>query len=246
MLRFSKEYLNTTGCVGCTAEATNMENTAQREIRQKMKKYLGVMVGINPATASGFWREVSDTKLVNLPSEIDDLSWWGSLALGWEISEMADEAALNEVPRSGTLTERRAVQRAFCNALLTVYRGFLLVPSGNPRKALPIEIGKELMSLAIDSESSVECAMEVLRTLLLLCRCPDLKDALEAAQKECEISRAKDHLTYILNPTVLWTTSLGYGVFLGCNTPSDASEHYRDELPSMRAFQIQSMEGGDV
>jgi len=223
-----------------------MENQAQGEIRKNMKKYLGVMVGINPATASHFWNEASDAKLVNLPSEIDDLSFWGSVSLGWEISEMADEAALNEVPRPGTPADRRSVQSAFCNALLTVYRGFLLVPSGDARKALPIEIGKELMSLAIDSESSVECTMEVLRTLLLLCRCPDLKDALEAAQKECEISRAKDHLTYILNPTVLWTTSLGYGVWSACNTPSDASEHYRDELPSMREFRIQTMEGGDV
>gem|GEM_PF-2415872 len=223
-----------------------MEYQAQGEIQKQIRKYLGVLVGINPATASPLWREVSDTKLVNLPSEIDDLSYWGSVTIDWKISEMADEAALNEVPRSGTLTERRAVQRAFCNALLTVYRGFLLVPSSNARKALPIEIGKELMSLAIDSESSVDCTMEVLRTLLLLCRCPDLKDALEAAQKECEISRAKDHLTYILNPTVLWTTSLGYGMWIGINTPSDASEHYRDELRSMREFRIQTMEGGDV
>ena len=65
---------------------------------------------------------------------------WSAILLGWKISDMADEAALEESEQVGSPEHRREVQRAVCSALIEVYRGVLLVPSLNLKKAIPIRL----------------------------------------------------------------------------------------------------------
>ena len=218
-----------------------MSDEQQQMIRKTMKQYLSKMVRINPATAVSFWSEATEEKLVHLPTEIEDEASWGAILLGWKISDMADEAALEESEQMGSPEHRREVQRAVCSALIEVYRGVLLVPSLNLKKAIPIQIGAKLMKLATNPRFPVECTIEALRSIRTYCTCPDLSNALLAALKECEISGETDHLPYFLDNQVLWTSSLGYGLYISRESPPDASDRYGDQLVGMREFQIKTM-----
>lgn len=218
-----------------------MSDKQKQMIRKSMKQYLAEMARINPSTATAFWSEAMDEKLVNLPAEIENEAFWGAIILGWDITDMAEEAALEESKQMALPEHRREVQRAVCSALIEVYRGVLLVPSLNLSKAIPVQLGTELMKLATNPQFPVGCTMEALRVIRKYCTCPDLSKALLAALKECEVSGETDHLPYVLDDQVLRTSSLGYGCYKARDAPPDASDQYGNQLIGMREFQIKTM-----
>lgn len=224
-----------------------MSDEQTKMVRKKLEQYLALLVKINPGTAGVYWREAMDQVLIGLPIEIEDEGYWQAMMLHWKITDLASDAALEESESSqiGSPEHRRIVQREVCNTLIEVFKTALLVHSLNIKKSIHIQLGVKLMMLAKNPESPIGVSLVALRVLLDLCACPKLSEAIMIAIKESELSGETDHFRYVFDNEILSFSSLAYGLYVGLETPSDASDQYSTELFGLREFQIKSMTEGE-
>ena len=217
-----------------------------KKIRKDIKEYLAALAAINPSSATLMWGEAIDEILRDLPIEIEDQAVWNAILLGWYLNDFVDEAALNEPFQTTNPQHRRQVQKIVMESLMGVYRTSMLIPSTNVRKALPIAIARDLTKFAMQETTEIESAEEALRFLKRVAKSQDLRVIIQNVLDEVKISRHTDHFPHFFNQNSLWASTLGYGIFIGTETPSDASELFNSvELPSLREFRISAIEGGE-
>jgi len=223
-----------------------MTTDQYKKIRRDMKEYFAALAAINPSTAPLMWSEAIDEMLRDLPIDLEDQAVWNAILLGWYLNDFVDEAALNEHLQTTSPQHRRQVQKVVTESLMEVYRTSMLIPSMNVRKALPIAIARDLTKFAMQETTEIESSVEALRFLKGVAKSQDLRVIIQNALDEAKVSRHTDHFPHFFNQSSLGASNLGYGIFIGMEAPSDASELFSSvELPSLRDFRISAIEGGE-